>query len=130
MAAHLGDQPARLLDEVWDYPSDAGSPDLAPSQDAAKTPRPKGESVDVGAYEYLPAKDRMALVHYVQSLGAFPHGDSPAALEAFGKQFATAGERVPNKIPVSLAEEPQAAVALGIGRMLTDFDLLRKVCID
>ncbi len=33
-------------------------------------------------------------------------------------------------LPVSLAEEPQAAVALGIGRMLTDFDLLRKVCID
>jgi rod shape-determining protein MreB len=33
-------------------------------------------------------------------------------------------------LPVSLAEEPQAAVALGIGRMLTDFELLRKVCID
>ncbi|RMG48940.1 MAG: rod shape-determining protein [Acidobacteria bacterium] len=33
-------------------------------------------------------------------------------------------------LPVSLAEEPLAAVALGIGKMLTDFDLLRKVCID
>ncbi len=33
-------------------------------------------------------------------------------------------------LPVSLAEEPLASVALGIGRMLTDFDLLRKVCID
>ena len=31
---------------------------------------------------------------------------------------------------VSLAEEPLASVALGIGKMLTDFDLLRKVCID
>ncbi len=59
----------------------------------------------MGAYDYLPAKDRMALVHYVQGLGAFPRGDSPEALEAFGKQFATAGEKVPNKIPVSLAEE-------------------------
>jgi len=33
-------------------------------------------------------------------------------------------------LPVALAEEPLASVALGIGRMLTDFDLLRKVCID
>ncbi len=33
-------------------------------------------------------------------------------------------------LPVSLAEEPLASVALGIGRMLTDFELLRKVCID
>ncbi|MEW5764701.1 MAG: c-type cytochrome [Acidobacteriota bacterium] len=57
----------------------------------------------MGAYDYLPAKDRMALVHYVQSLGSFSHGDVPEALEAFGRQFATAGERVPNKIPVTLA---------------------------
>ncbi len=33
-------------------------------------------------------------------------------------------------LPVSLAEEPLASVALGIGKMLTDFDLLRKVSID
>lgn len=33
-------------------------------------------------------------------------------------------------LPVSLAEEPLASVALGIGKMLYDFDLLRKVCID
>ena len=33
-------------------------------------------------------------------------------------------------LPVSLAEEPLASVALGIGRMLSDIDLLRKVCID
>ncbi len=59
----------------------------------------------MGAYDYLRAKDRMALVHYVQSLGAFSHGDNLVALEAFGKQFATAGERVPNKIPASLAEK-------------------------
>lgn len=57
----------------------------------------------MGAYDYLPAKDRMALVHYVQSLGTFPHGDGPDALADFGKQFASAGEKVPNKIPVSLA---------------------------
>ncbi len=33
-------------------------------------------------------------------------------------------------LPVSLAEEPLASVALGIGRILSDIDLLRKVCID
>ncbi|HUT88975.1 MAG TPA: right-handed parallel beta-helix repeat-containing protein [Thermoguttaceae bacterium] len=31
---------------------DAGSPDLAPSHDAAGTPRPQGEGIDVGAYEH------------------------------------------------------------------------------
>jgi len=31
---------------------DAGSPELAPSHDAARTPRPQGEAIDLGAYEY------------------------------------------------------------------------------
>ena len=31
---------------------DAGTPDLAPPQDAAGTPRPQGAGVDVGTYEY------------------------------------------------------------------------------
>jgi mono/diheme cytochrome c family protein len=58
----------------------------------------------MASYDYLSARDRMALDHYVQSLGAFPHGpDDPAALDALAKQFASAGERVPNKIPVSMA---------------------------
>lgn len=56
------------------------------------------------SYDYLRARDRMALAHYAQSLGAFPHGpDDPAALDALAKQFASAGEKVPNKIPVSMA---------------------------
>ncbi len=58
----------------------------------------------MAAYDYLGARDRMALVHYVQSLGAFEHGaDDQAALAALAKQFASAGEKIPNKIPVSLA---------------------------
>ena len=57
----------------------------------------------MAAFDYLPAKDRMALAHYVQSLGAFPHPAAPAALAALAKSFASAGEVVPNKIPVSLA---------------------------
>jgi len=56
------------------------------------------------SYAYLRASDRMALAHYVQSLGTFPHGpDDPAALDALARQFASAGERVPSKIPVSMA---------------------------
>jgi mono/diheme cytochrome c family protein len=58
----------------------------------------------MASYDYLGARDRMALDHYVQSLSAFPHGaDDPAALDALAKRFASAGEKVPNKIPVSMA---------------------------
>ncbi|MFN8627804.1 MAG: cytochrome c [Candidatus Binatia bacterium] len=56
------------------------------------------------SYNYMRARDRMALAHYVQSLGSFPHGqDDPAALEALASQFAKGGEKVPNRIPVSMA---------------------------
>ena len=58
----------------------------------------------MASYDYLSTRDRMALAHYVQSLGSFSHGaDDPAALDALAKQLASAGERVPNKIPVSMA---------------------------
>ncbi len=33
-------------------------------------------------------------------------------------------------LPVSIAEDPLASVVLGTGRMLTDFDLLRRVAIE
>ncbi len=56
------------------------------------------------AYDYLSMKDRMALVHYVQSLGSFNHGpEDEAKLAALAKGFASAGEVVPPKIPVSMA---------------------------
>jgi len=71
------------------------------------------------SYNYLSKKDRMALVHVVQSLGAFDHGpEDPKALESLSKLFASAGEVIPNRIPVALAEQKletefQAAPALG-----------------
>jgi len=58
----------------------------------------------MGSFNYLPKAERMALVHYVQSLGAFDHGTDPAGQAALEHLFAS-GETLPNRIPV------QAAVA-------------------
>ena len=56
------------------------------------------------SYNYLSKKDRMALVHVVQSMGAFDHGASdPKALANLEKLFASAGEVIPNRIPVARA---------------------------
>jgi mono/diheme cytochrome c family protein len=62
----------------------------------------KGTSM--ASFEYLSRKDRMALAHYVQSLGSFHHDTaSPQAVLALSKELASAGEKIPNKIPVSMA---------------------------
>lgn len=56
------------------------------------------------SYNYLRKKDRMALAHIVQSLGSFERPASdPKALAALEKLFASAGEVIPNRIPVRLA---------------------------
>jgi mono/diheme cytochrome c family protein len=58
----------------------------------------------MASFNYLSRNDRMALAHFVQSLGAFSHGaGGDEALEALSKELATQGEKTPNKIPVSLA---------------------------
>ncbi len=81
------------------------------------------------SYSYLSKKDRMALVHYVQSLGAFAHEPSnPEARAALEKLFAGVGEVIPNKIPVGaamrkLAEESHDPGALGPCSAGPDFDL-------
>jgi mono/diheme cytochrome c family protein len=55
-------------------------------------------------FDFLPRKDRMALAHYTQSLGAFSHATArPQAMEALSKELASPGEKIPNKIPVSMA---------------------------
>jgi mono/diheme cytochrome c family protein len=70
----------------------------------------------MAAFDYLVPADRMAVLHYVRSLGDFDHGaDDPAALANLAAQFRSAGGRVPNHIPVSAAiaklakEEPARA---------------------
>ena len=60
----------------------------------------------MASYNYLSKKDRMALVHYVRSLGSFAHGNSdPRARAALEQLFASAGEEIPNRIPVKQAIE-------------------------
>jgi mono/diheme cytochrome c family protein len=58
------------------------------------------------SFSYLSKKDRMALIHYVTSLGAFDHGQSdPRARAALENLFASVGEVIPNRIPVRQAIE-------------------------
>jgi mono/diheme cytochrome c family protein len=77
----------------------------------------------MASYDFLTKKDRMALVHHVQSLGRFPRvAEDPQALAALAAELSAPGERVPNRIPVSaamarlVAEAPSMqAVAMGEG---------------
>jgi mono/diheme cytochrome c family protein len=58
------------------------------------------------SFDYLTKKDRMALVHYVQSLGGYENTEgSPAAMQALSEELASPGEKTNNKIPVSMAME-------------------------
>ncbi len=58
----------------------------------------------MAAFDFITPADRMALVHYVRSLGGFDHGaEDPKALEALANQFRSKGFHIPNRIPVSLA---------------------------
>jgi mono/diheme cytochrome c family protein len=58
----------------------------------------------MASFDYLTKRDRMALVHYVESLGGFTDktGNSDA-MQALSKELASAGEKTNNKIPVSMA---------------------------
>ncbi|MBI5240790.1 MAG: c-type cytochrome [Elusimicrobia bacterium] len=84
----------------------------------------------MAAFDFIRAKDRMALAHFVQSKAMFQRPpEDAAALAALAKTFASAGEVVSNKIPVSLAmkklvEEysaPKPLVFSGVtARVVTD----------
>jgi mono/diheme cytochrome c family protein len=55
-------------------------------------------------FDFIVPADRMALVHYVRSLGSFDHGAEDAkATEDLAQQFRSKGVHIPNRIPVSLA---------------------------
>ncbi len=62
------------------------------------------QGTSMASFDYLTKRDRMALAHYEQSLGAFSHETaSPEAMAALSKELAAPGERTPNRIPVSMA---------------------------
>ncbi len=92
----------------------------------------------MASFDYLSKKDRMALVHYVQSLGKFPRKDPGSeSMEALSKELASAGEKTPNKIPVSLAiaklEEEYVnppSLAVDPGDHSPEAEILRKAIAD
>lgn len=58
----------------------------------------------MNSFNYLQKRDRMALAHYVQTLGKFSHKSEDAqAMKNLSKELASGGEKIPNKIPVSMA---------------------------
>ena len=95
-------------------------------------------NTSMSSFDYMSKKDRMALVHYVQSLGAFPHNTATAQLmDALSKSLAAAGERIPNRIPVSMAmtrleKEFSAAPPLVIENddRSPAAELMRRVIVD
>jgi mono/diheme cytochrome c family protein len=96
------------------------------------------KNTSMAAFEYLSRKDRMALVHYVQSLGKFDHkAGNPESVEALTKELGSAGEVLPNRIPVSMAmakikAEYVAAPALAVpsGYKTPGSEILRRIVRD
>lgn len=58
----------------------------------------------MASFDFIRPVDRIALVHYVRSLGSFDHGkEDPAASKELADQFRSKGFHIPNRIPVSMA---------------------------
>lgn len=85
-------------------------------------------------YDFLSKRDRMALVHHVRSLGRFERpAEEAAALAALEKELAAPGERVPARIPVSVALARLAAEERGpapLAVAATSPEILRRVVAD
>lgn len=92
----------------------------------------------MNAFDYLSRRDRMALVHYIQSLGAFPHDTASAeATQALAQELASPGETIPNRIPVSMAMAKLEAEFVSPPPLLVDkedqrpgAELLRRIVVD
>jgi mono/diheme cytochrome c family protein len=88
----------------------------------------------MAAFDFVPPADRMALVHYVRSLGGFDHGpEDPAAIAALSQQFRSKGVHIPNRIPASLAMRKmmaEQAAAPVLPAAAASSELVRKVVVD
>ncbi len=122
-AAGEGDGPAgKLLHPApRNFTQNAGWQNGYRINDIYKTLADGIKGTNMVSFAYLSTRDRMALVHYVQSLGHFDHGpEDPKALAALAAQFASSGGFVPGRIPVSLAvrkleQEFTAPASLAVG---------------
>jgi mono/diheme cytochrome c family protein len=96
----------------------------------------KGTSM--AAFDYLSKKDRMAIVHYAQAIGPTPRKRGSAqSMEALANQLASAGEIIPNRIPVSramakLGEEypPPSPLAVSRDDQSPGARILARIVID
>jgi mono/diheme cytochrome c family protein len=95
------------------------------------------KDTSMAPFDYLSRKDRMALAHYVQSLGTFPHSGSPQTMEVLSKELASPGEKTANKIPVSMAmakleKEFTAPPPLAVGEedQSPGGEILRRVVVN
>jgi mono/diheme cytochrome c family protein len=69
----------------------------------------------MAAFDFIMPADRMALVHYVRSLGSFDHGPEDAkAIQALSDQFRSKGFHIPNRIPASLAIQKMVHEQVGV----------------
>jgi len=92
----------------------------------------------MNAFDYLSRQDRMALVHYVQSLGEFSHETQDTqALKDLSEELASPGGTTSNKIPVSMAMRKlqeefavPASLAFGGEDQSPEESTLRRVMID
>jgi mono/diheme cytochrome c family protein len=93
----------------------------------------------MASFDSIRPADRMALVHYVRSLGKFDHGAEDAkASEELANQFRSKAFHIPNKIPVSMAmakllKEQPAAPALTLPAdedKRQGVELLRSAIVD
>jgi mono/diheme cytochrome c family protein len=93
----------------------------------------------MAAWSQLSPTNRMALVHHVLSLAAFARPpEDPAKVAEFSASLAKAAEKIPNKIPVSLAIKKLAAEAAApaplalpvAGDPSPGAALLRRVVVD
>jgi mono/diheme cytochrome c family protein len=92
----------------------------------------------MASFNYLNKKDRMALAHYVQTLGSFTHPPgNKEALEALSQDLAAPGGRTQNRIPVSMAmaklqEEFVAPEPLAVAAEdhRAGAEILRKLIVD
>jgi len=85
----------------------------------------------MASFNYLSRRDRMALVHHVQSLGAFSHATVNAqAIARLSKELAAPGEKTPNKIPVSLAILKLEEEFVARPPLRPNTDVLKRVIVD